>query len=80
MRYHFNTKNGGAHADNDGFELPSHSAARAEAVRYAGEIMCSEPDALWVSDELTVDVTDDDGLILFSVIVLAMDAASRRSA
>jgi hypothetical protein len=80
VRYHFNTKNGERHADIDGTELSSDSAARAEAVRYAGEIMCSEPDALWVSDELKVDVTDDDGLILFSVIVLGMDSASRRSA
>ena len=76
MRYFFNTKNGEKHTDEDGTELPSHGAARAEAVRYAGAIMSSEPEALWATEELTVNVTDDRGLILFSVVVLGMDSAA----
>lgn len=70
MRYFFNTQNGSYHADTDGMECADVAAARGAATRYVGDILKENPDILWDDNELSVTVTNEAGLILYTVTVL----------
>ena len=74
MRYFFNEFDGAYKADDAGLELPSLDDARLEAVRYAGEVMRDHPTLIWKGDDFRVEVTDESQLMLFTVIVVAVDA------
>ena len=74
-RYFFNTANGSPDRDIQGFVLPDRAAARFEATRYAGALINDEPEKLWENRDFRVEVTDDTGHLLFTVITLAIDAA-----
>ena len=76
--YHFATIDGGRDEDPEGSECASDAAARIEAIRYAGAVMNHEPDVLWDGRQFRVEVTDDDGLLLFTILMLAVDGAGRR--
>jgi hypothetical protein len=60
--------------DQEGIEMPSLAGARVEAARYAGELIRDRPDLVWMGEEVRVEVTDERRLILFTVIVLGIDA------
>jgi len=74
MRYFFNQLNGEAKLDDEGLELGHIDDARAEAVRYAGELMRDHPTIVWTGQDFRIEVTNSDRLLLFTVIVLAVDA------
>ena len=57
----------------EGYELTSKSAARIEAVKFAGELLRDRPDALWDGEELRVEVTDKNRRALFTIIVHGED-------
>jgi hypothetical protein len=73
-RYFFSTANGERDIDKDGMELADPTAARIAAIRHAGAIMENEPEVLWDGGDFRVEVTDDCGLLLFTIITLAVDA------
>ena len=73
-RYFFNEFDGAYKRDDRGLELPTIEKARLEAVRYAGEAMRDQPELAWRGDEFRVEVTDEKQLVLFTVIVLGVDA------
>jgi hypothetical protein len=62
--------------DTDGMEMASFEDARNQAVRYAGEIIRDNPDVVWRGEEVRVEVTDANQLIMFTVIILGVDAPS----
>ena len=66
-RYHFSSVDGGRDWDPEGVDLPDQHAARAYAVRYAGELLQSEPEAVWDAGQWRVEVSDDAGTLLFTV-------------
>jgi hypothetical protein len=72
--YHFNLHDGPALSGSDETELPNLPAARKEALRFVGSLLIDEPDAFWASDEWVLEVTDERGLVLFSLCLLANDA------
>jgi hypothetical protein len=74
MRYFFNQINGEVKVDDQGVELDSLSAARIEAVRYASEVMQDHPTLIWTGQDFRIEVTNGDQLVLFTVIVLGVDA------
>ena len=76
-RYHFNCANGSREPDPDGVELADSEAAHAYAMKFAGEVLKSEPQLVWSHGQWRVEVTDDDGVLLFTVITLAIDAPPR---
>ena len=81
-RYFFHLVDGGVDADREGSELPSLQTAKQEAVRLAGAMMRDDP-ALFLSHERwSVEVSDEDGLPLFSLNIVATEAqgAKRLSA
>jgi hypothetical protein len=73
-RYFFATADGERHQDTEGTELPGLSAARVAAIKYAGAIMEDEPSVLWDGRDFRVEVTDERGLLLFTIITLAVNA------
>lgn len=66
-RYYFNTVDGQSYPDEEGTELPDLRAARTEAARVVGELLKEQPDDLWRTGRLRLDVTDESGR---SVLVL----------
>jgi hypothetical protein len=78
MRFFFNLAGAVYDPDNEGTELASMSDARIEAVKFAGQFLKDQPEVVWLGDELRVEVTDSNQLILFTVIVFGVDAAAAK--
>jgi hypothetical protein len=73
-RYFFNEFDGDYKVDDRGLDLTSMDQARLEAVRYAGEAMRDQPTLAWSGREFRVEVTDEKQLLLFTVMVVGVDA------
>ena len=71
-RYFFNVKKDNHLPDVEGVELPGLEAARLEAVRVMGEDLKGHPDAFWDDEEWQIAVSDERGLVLFTVYCAAM--------
>ncbi len=76
MRFFFNLAGTIYDPDNEGFELASISDARTMAVKAAAELIRDRPDIVWAGEEVRVEVTDENQLVLFTVIVFGVDAAA----
>lgn len=76
MRYFFNQAGVVYYPDNMGYELASHDEARIMAVRYASDVMRDHPTLVWHGEDFRIEVTDSDGLLLFTVVVVGVDAPS----
>jgi hypothetical protein len=79
-RYHFNIHDGVSSLDEDGTELPDIDAARRQAAQLMGQLLRDDPDMFWNGEEWRLDVTDDRGLVLFSLLFATVDAAAKRPA
>lgn len=79
MRYFFNQIDSEIKPDDEGLEFEHFSDARIEAVRYAAEVIRDHPTLVWTGEDFRVEVTDKDKLILFTVIVVGVDAPAARS-
>jgi len=75
-RFYFHLEDGTSLPDRDGTELPDLATARLEAVRLFGEMLSFHPEQFWDGDEWTMNVTDENGLTLFTLFFGAVDAAS----
>jgi phage terminase large subunit-like protein len=66
----------GAHYDPDaeGCELPTMSDARLMAAKHAGELIRDRPGLAWTGEELRVEVTDENQLVLVTVIIIGVDS------
>ena len=64
-RYHFNVYDGVTLLDKKGVELPDSNFARREAIRYAGSLLEEGGKQDDLGLEWRMEVTDDQGLILF---------------
>lgn len=73
-RFFFHRTDGFTEVDTVGTDLPDAAAAKMEAVRFAGETLRSNPHRLAEDDSLAIEVSDDAGLILFSVLVMAVES------
>jgi hypothetical protein len=80
MQFFFNLAGAVHDPDNQGKELADMQAARIYAVVHASEVIRDHPNLVWSGTEVRVEVTDADRLVLFTVIVLGVDApaGSRR--
>ena len=72
-RYFFHTVDGTKDIDHLGHELPDDAAARCDAVRYAGGILSDEPDIVAGDEALRVNVTNENGNLSCSIVILAVD-------
>jgi hypothetical protein len=57
-----------------GFDLPTLSAARCHALRYAGQLLCDQAESFWSDAEWTMTVTNHDHLTLFLLTIDTLDA------
>ena len=73
-RYFFNMLAGEATSDDEGAELADIEAARIEAMCFTGQMLRDDPRSFWQHPEWQLTVTDETGLSLFSIHVLAVDA------
>lgn len=74
MRYFFNLAGAIYDPDNDGIECATASDARIQAVLSAAELLRDRPELVWAGDEIRVEVTNEDQLLLFTVIALGIVA------
>jgi hypothetical protein len=65
--------------DDWGTELPDLAAAKCEAVRYAGRLICEEAERFWDTADFAMTVTDENGLILFSLTLSGTEAPAIRA-
>lgn len=70
-RYFFHTADGGVQRDDEGTELAGVEAARVAAIRFAGEVLASEPNSLGDSGEFQVRVLDENGVQRLSIFIRA---------
>ena len=58
----------------EGMEMASLGEAREQAAKFVGEYIEDRPNVVWLGDEVRVEVTDANRLVLFTVIVMGVDA------
>ena len=71
-RYFFHSEDGLLEHDETGTELADASAAREQAVRFAGALLAERPQAMWEGTRWRLLVTDEQSLILFTIEVSTM--------
>ena len=75
-RYLFKIKKEGHEPDQVDADLPSLAAARVEAIRMMGDDMRDYPDVFLIDEEWQVAVSDENGLVLFTVYSSAMRSSA----
>ena len=68
----------GRRPDATTFELPHLDAAKAEAVSFAGQMLRDIDGSFWQDSSWQLDITDEQGLILCTIIVQGVEAAAGR--
>ena len=77
-RYFFNVSDGDALSSPHCVDLSSIQDARREAAKMACAAISENSDRFWRTREWQLTVTDDRGLSLFSLLILAADAPAAR--
>lgn len=75
--YFFNTVDGRRYPDEDGSDMPDFAAVRAKATRLIGELLKEQPEDLWDTGRLRVEVTDASGA---DVLVLEVSLTGKAAA
>ena len=68
-RYFFDIHDGDNDTDEDGVELPDLSAARAEAIKFAGSYVSNNPSLLYDTGDIAIDLLDEARKPLFRVLI-----------
>jgi hypothetical protein len=72
--YHFNINDGRAYPDTLGTECISLEAARVEVVQRIGRLLSEQAARFWTGNEWSLDVTDGNGLTLFTLMFMAANS------
>ena len=80
-RFYFHTNHPAERSvqDDVAMEFPSIHAAKCEAVVYAGQLLRDVGEHFWDTADFELTVTNDKGLILFSMRVVGIEAPAVRS-
>jgi len=70
-RYMFHLEHIRVVKDSEGSEHADLGAAKLHAVRTVAEALASDPQALWDSDVFRMTVSNEDGMVLFRIDMLA---------
>jgi hypothetical protein len=73
-QYFFKTVDDRHDPDQEATELADLAAARKHAIVFAGQVMHGEPAVLWDGRDFHVEVTDDQGLLLFTLTAYVTNA------
>lgn len=74
--YHFHFIDGRSLPQTDSEEFAAYPAARTAAVSTLGQMLCDHPNEVFGDHDISVEVADDRGLVLLSVIVTAVESLS----
>ena len=77
-RFFFHRTDGAFDPDNEGTEFPDLMTARAEAIRFAAETVKEDPQQVWAGNTFRVEVSDEEGMLLCTVVILGLDAPASR--
>ena len=77
-RFFFHHTDGAFDPDDEGTEFPDLATARVEAVRYAAEVVRYRPYEVWAGDTFRIEVSDQDGMLLCTIVILGLDAPAAR--
>ena len=79
-RFFFHTNNPAERnvQDDLGTELPDIHTAKCQAVTYAGQLLCDVAEHCWDHADFELTVTDEKGLILFTMRVVGIEAPAIR--
>ena len=72
-RYVFHT-NDPSQSDPQAMEFDDIRAAKCESVRYAGRLLCGAAENFWDDADFELTVTDEKGLILFTMRMVGTEA------
>jgi hypothetical protein len=79
--YFFHTNNPGElDAQDEGMDFATIREAKCEAVAYAGRLLCDLAEDFWDYADFELSVTDDKGLIFFTMRVVGTEAPAIRTA
>lgn len=73
-QYFFHTYDGRNIYDHEGADLADLATARTQAVKLMGELLQDQPNDIWANRALSLTVTDEDQLVLFTIDVVVTDA------
>jgi hypothetical protein len=76
VRFHFQVRTGTHVMVTDVADLSNTDEARVEAAKRIGLLLHAHAGKLWADEDGQMDVTDDTGLILFVINVIAMSSAA----
>jgi hypothetical protein len=62
--------------DVEGFEVATIDQARVLAAKHVAEVISDRPEIVWAGEEVRLEVTDERQLVLFTIMVVGVDAAS----
>ena len=77
-RYYFNINDGVSRHDELGMDLASLAAAKCEAVRHAGRLICDHASRFWEAGDWVMTVTDEIGLTLFTLQLVGTESPAIR--
>ena len=66
--------------DDEGFDFPSVHVAKCDAVLYEGQLLKDTGEHFWDDGDFELTVTDEQGLVLFAMRVVGIEAPAIRSA
>lgn len=75
-RYFFHTDDRRSFHDEDGTPLANDAAARIEAARVLGQLLNEQPADVWNDGQFRITVTDERGVILYSLDVAALRSSA----
>jgi len=59
-------------------DVESIAEAKCEAVRFAGRLICDSAERFWDAAGFQLEVTDEDGLLLFTLQMIGTEAPAIR--
>ncbi|HKO69960.1 MAG TPA: hypothetical protein VJV58_03405 [Bradyrhizobium sp.] len=79
-RCFFHTNNPAERSIQDeGLEFATIHEAKSEAVQYAGQLLADTAEHFWDDADFDLTVTEESGLILFSIRVVGIEAPAIRA-
>jgi hypothetical protein len=76
--YHFNVEDGGPMIPCDGEELKDIAAAKCEAIKMMGRLICDAPATFWDDAQWRMTVTNQDHLTLFELCFVGTESPALR--
>jgi hypothetical protein len=78
MKCFFNLAGAVYDPDKVGIELESIREVRVMAARHIAEVIQDMPDLLWAGNEIRLEVTDANRMLLFTIVTFGIDAPTIR--